>query len=194
MAPTALAWTKLATLTVLTCAQRHRASLSTNIPCIQHWRRTANDVAKKCAALRLASQCARSATTVKGGDTPWSISKLFLSHLALARAVGHGADIKNRITHLPRPGPGAGHQGQCCHCGRGADTRPLTVRVSPRIFASAADSALPPEQPFHRTFLAEPLVVGENELKAACASSAREGRVFLANGDRAYARGSDDFP
>ena len=204
MAPTALAWTKLATLTVLTvltCASAIAPVWAQTYPVSSTQRQTANDVAQKGVPLSELAANAPERYTVKGGDTLWSISKLFLkSPWRWPELWGMNmADIKN--PHRIYPGQVLVLERRdgvaTLRLEGAADTEPLTVRVSPRTrYASAADSALPTlNNRFIEPFLAEPLVVGENELKAAPRIvSAQEGRVFLANGDRAYARGSDDFP
>lgn len=201
MAPSTLAWTKLATLTVLTCASVIAPVWAQTQTVSSTQRQTANDVAQQGVPLSELAANAPERHTVKSGDTLWAISKLFLkSPWRWPELWGMNmADIKNPHRIYP---------GQVLVLERkdgmarlrmdgAADTEPPTVRVSPRTrYASVAEAALPTlNNRYIEPFLAEPLVVGESELKAAPRIvSAQEGRVFLAKGDRAYARGSDDFP
>lgn len=72
-----------------------------------------------------------------------------------------------------------------------------TVRLSPRVRTEALPGSPLPvlRSGVIEPFLAEPMVVDENAFAAAARIvSAREGRVLLTQGDRAYARGPAGMP
>lgn len=203
MASSVLAWTKLATVTVIACASAGTSVWAQQVPVSPAQRQTANDVAQKGIPLSELAANAPERYTVKSGDTLWAISKLYLkSPWRWPELWGMNmADIKN--PHRIYPGQVLvleTKDGRASLKVEGSGTEsaePLTVRVSPRTrYESVSDAALPTlNNRFIEPFLAEPLVVGEAELKAAPRIvSAQESRVLLAKGDRAYARGSSLFP
>jgi nucleoid-associated protein YgaU len=139
--------------------------------------------------------------TVKRGDTLWAISGLFLkSAWRWPELWGMNLDdIKN--PHLIYPGQKLylerknGRATLRTQPSAAGEVPTDTVRLSPRTrYESLASSALPTlKSHLIEPFLAEPVIVDENELKAAPRIvAAQEGRVMLTRGDRAYARGQGD--
>nr|WP_326535613.1 LysM peptidoglycan-binding domain-containing protein [Pseudorhodoferax sp.] len=173
-----------------------------NYPVTPTQRDTANQVAQRGVALAELAQNAPDSYTVKSGDTLWGISGLFLARpWRWPELWGMNLqDIRN--PHLIFPGQqlflhkDGGRATLSARSPVGADGL-ATVRVSPRVRASSlAESALPTLQPSAiEPFLTEALVVEENTLQNAPRIVAtREQRVMLAKGDRAYARGSAEYP
>lgn len=164
-------------------------------------RDTATQVAQGGVALSELAPSAPDSYTVKSGDTLWGISGLFLARpWRWPELWGMNLqDIRN--PHLIYPGQQLflHKQGDRALLSTRApgDAGLVTVRVSPRVRAtSLADSALPTLQPsIIEPFLTEALVVEEGALQGAPRIvAARDQRVMLAKGDRAYARGSAEFP
>lgn len=163
---------------------------------------TAKQVSQAGVPLSELAPNAPDSYTVKSGDTLWDISSLFLrSPWRWPELWGMNLeDIKN--PHLIYPGQrlvldkmnglatlrADSAQG-------GADGIP-TVRLSPRTRSEGLGSALTTLQSRAiEPFLAEPLIVEENELlSAARIVATQENRVMLSRGDRAYARGPSDAP
>jgi hypothetical protein len=165
----------------------------------------AAQVAQAGVPLSELSPNAPSHYTVKSGDTLWAISGLFLkSPWRWPELWGMNmADIKN--PHLIYPGQQLyletkdGRARLRVGAGPASDTPPVnTVRLSPRTRSeSLGDMALPTLNPsLIEPFLAEPVIVDESGLSAAprIVATAQEGRVLLARGDRAYARGPSATP
>jgi len=140
---------------------------------------------------------------VKGGDTLWAISRLFLkSPWRWPELWGMNlSEIKNPHRIYP---------GQRLELVRGNGTALLrvasasaqespvtTVKLSPRIRSSPLpDVALPTLNANSiEPFLTEPIIITEPEYaNAPRIVSAQEGRVLLTRGDRAYARGPNGAP
>ena len=172
-----------------------------NHPITPSQRDTATQVAQRGVPLSELAPSAPDSYTVKSGDTLWGISGLFLARpWRWPELWGMNLqDIRN--PHLIYPGQQLflhkdGDRARLSTRAPGADGL-ATVRVSPRVRStSLADSALPTLSPSAiEPFLTESLVVEENALQNAPRIVAtREQRVMLAKGDRAYARGSVEFP
>lgn len=174
-----------------------------NYPVTPQQRATAVQVAQMGVPLSELVANAPDAYTVKQGDTLWAISGVFLkSPWRWPELWGMNLDdIENphRIypgqpLYLERSGGRAllrmGQSGT-------GDVPTQTIKVSPRTrYESMADAAVPTlKNSLIEPFLAEPIVVDENELKSAPRIvAAQEGRVLLTRGDRAYARGQSDTP
>jgi nucleoid-associated protein YgaU len=201
MVKSTVAWAALASTLMATPAWAQK------FPITAEQRQTANQVAQKGVPLSELVANAPDRYTVKGGDTLWAISTLFLkSPWHWPELWGMNLDdIKN--PHLIYPGQmlvlerkdgAATLRVAGADQGSGVDEVPTnTVRVSPRTrYESLADAALPTLQShLIEAFLAEPVVVDEATLKMAPRIvSAQETRVLLTRGDRAYARGPSDAP
>nr|WP_186329768.1 LysM domain-containing protein [Variovorax boronicumulans] len=172
-----------------------------NLPVTPAQRDTATQVAQRGVALSELLPSAPDSYTVKSGDTLWGISGLFLARPWRWPELW-GMNLQEiRNPHLIYPGQQlflhrSGDRATLSLRAPGADGL-ATVRVSPRVRStSLADSALPTLSPSAiEPFLTESLVVEENTLQnAPRIVSTREQRVMLAKGDRAYARGSVEFP
>ena len=187
----------LATATALLAAPAR----AQNPPVTPAQRDTATQVAQRGVALSELAPNAPDSYTVKSGDTLWGISGLFLARPWRWPELW-GMNLQEiRNPHLIYPGQQlflhrSGDRATLSLRAPGTDGL-ATVRVSPRVRAtSLADSALPTLSPNAiEPFLTESLVVEENALQNAPRIVAtREQRVMLAKGDRAYARGSVEFP
>ncbi|WP_189686593.1 LysM peptidoglycan-binding domain-containing protein [Pseudorhodoferax aquiterrae] len=187
----------LAAATALLAAPAH----AQNLPVTPAQRGTATQVAQRGVALSELAPNAPDSYTVKSGDTLWGISGLFLARPWRWPELW-GMNLQEiRNPHLIYPGQQlflhrSGDRATLSLRAPGADGL-ATVRVSPRVRStSLADSALPTLSPSAiEPFLTESLVVEENTLQNAPRIVAtREQRVMLAKGDRAYARGSVEFP
>ena len=187
----------LAAATALLAAPAH----AQNLPVTPAQRDTATQVAQRGVALSELAPNAPDSYTVKSGDTLWGISGLFLARPWRWPELW-GMNLQEiRNPHLIYPGQQlflhrSGDRATLSLRAPGADGL-ATVRVSPRVRStSLADSALPTLSPSAiEPFLTESLVVEENTLQNAPRIVAtREQRVMLAKGDRAYARGSMEFP
>lgn len=172
-----------------------------NDPVTPAQRDTAAQVSQRGVALSELAPNAPDSYTVKSGDTLWAISGLFLARPWRWPELW-GMNLQEiRNPHLIFPGQQLflhknGDRATLGMRAPGSDGL-VTVRVSPRVRAtSLAGSALPTLQPSAiEPFLTESLVVEENTLQNAPRIVAtREQRVMLAKGDRAYARGSAEFP
>ncbi|MBT9507501.1 LysM peptidoglycan-binding domain-containing protein [Rhodoferax sp.] len=192
----------IATLAVFTGTLVANPVAAQNYPVTSGQKATAAQVAQAGVALSELAANAPDTYTVKRGDTLWAISGVFLKHpWRWPELWGMNLqDIQN--PHLIYPG-------QMLHLERkegratlrtkqsAADAPPTeTVKVSPRTrYESLASDALPTlKNHLIEPFLAEPVIVDENGLKSAprIVAAAQEGRVILARGDRAYARGQGD--
>ncbi len=186
-----------------------------NLPITPEQTSTARQVAAAGVPLSELAPGAPDSYVVKRGDTLWDISKVFLrSPWRWPELWGMNLDdIKN--PHLIYPGqvlylekrdgrarlvgsrsPDGGSTGD--GAGGAADTQAGSgvVRLSPRVRTGPALDPLTTLQTSAiEPFLAEPLIVEENELAAAPRIvSAGESRVVFARGDRVYARGPATAP
>jgi hypothetical protein len=162
-------------------------------------RSTAEQVAQAGVPLSELAPNAPDQYTVKRGDTLWAISGLFLkSPWRWPELWGMNLqEVQN--PHLIYPGQQLvlekldGRARLRVRGGEG-DDRPIeTVRVSPRVRIEPLPDggAIPTLRPNAiEPFLAEPLIVADEELKAAPRIvGVPENRVLITRGDRAYARG-----
>ncbi len=184
------------TWTTLACGLLAGPVLSQNFPITEQQRATANQVAQSGVALSELSPNAPQSYTVKSGDTLWDISGLFLKNAwRWPELWGMNlSDIKN--PHLIYPGQtlfldtSNGRARLSMRPGSGLPT----VRVSPRTrIENLAANALPTlRSDLIQAFLTQPLIVDEQGLNAAARIvAAKEDRVLLTRGDRAYARSAD---
>jgi hypothetical protein len=158
---------------------------------------TAQRVAQAGVALDELAPNAPDSYTVKGGDTLWAISGLFLKQPWRWPELW-GMNLNEiRNPHLIYPGQvltldkSSGRA--VLRAGDAAAGGIPTVKVSPRTrFETLADAAIP-TLPGHllEPFLAEPLLVDEAaHQRAPRLISADNERVLFAKGDRVYARAS----
>ncbi len=162
--------------------------------------KTANQVANDGIPLSELTPNAPDSHTVKRGDTLWAISKIFLkSPWRWPELWGMNmADIKN--PHLIYPGQTlyldkSNGRARLISQRGGAGAGGLeTIKLSPRSRSSnLPDPSIPTLQnSLIEPFLTEPIIVEESTLQAAPRFvAAQEGRVFISEGDRAYARSAD---
>ncbi|MEO7941099.1 MAG: LysM domain-containing protein [Burkholderiaceae bacterium] len=174
-----------------------------NYPITPTQRATATQVAQAGVPLSEIAANAPDSYLIKSGDTLWAISGMFLkSPWRWPELWGMNmSDIRN--PHLIYPGQRLvlernGGRAMLRLAGSGGDAIPTeTIRVSPRTRFEALDSgALPAiKASVIEPFLAEPIVVDAEGLSnAPRIVAAQEGRVLLARGDRAYARGQNGSP
>ena len=191
----------LAVVSTLACSLLMAGAQAQNLTVTPGQKATAEQVASAGVPLSELSPTAPDTYTVKSGDTLWAISGLFLtSPWRWPELWGMNmADIKN--PHRIFPGQQLfleKKNGRATLRTRSTsdDVNGIqTVRVSPRTrYESLADEVIPTlKSQFIEPFLAEPIVVDENGLKASPRIVAtQEGRVLLSRGDRAYARGPND--
>lgn len=203
--PMARSTLAIAALVAIAGAVTSTTALAQKYPITNAQRDTANQVAQKGVPLSELAADAPDSYTIKSGDTLWDISKLFLKNpWRWPELWGMNLnDIKN--PHLIYPGQRLKLErknGMATLRMGGGDTTTSTsdsgtVRVSPRTRIEALpDGALPTLRPsLIEAFLAEPIIVDEEGLRAAPRIvSAQENRVLLTRGDRAYARGQDGTP
>ncbi len=193
--------TSIASAAACLCAAQAALAQSAPIPAEQRYpvtpaqRATASQVAQAGVPLSELAPNAPDSYTVKGGDTLWDISGIFLrSQWRWPELWGMNLDdIKN--PHRIYPGQvlylikADGRARLSTRPGSGGD--PGTVKVSPRTrYESLSDNAIPPiSLRTIESFLTESLVVDEDTLnRAPRIVTAQEGRVLLSRGDRAYAR------
>ena len=195
-APTLLASIIMAALPML-AAQAATVKPLTVSPSQQ---KTATQVANDGIPLSELAPNAPDSHTVKRGDTLWAISKIFLkSPWRWPELWGMNmADIKN--PHLIYPGQTlyldkSNGRARLSSQRGGAGAGGLeTIKLSPRSRSSnLPDPSIPTLQnSLIEPFLTEPIIVEESTLQAAPRFvAAQEGRVFISEGDRAYARSAD---
>ena len=195
-APTLLASIMMAALPMM-AAQAATVKPLTVSPSQQ---KTANQVANDGIPLSELAPNAPDSHTVKRGDTLWAISKIFLkSPWRWPELWGMNmADIKN--PHLIYPGQtlyldkSNGRARLSSQRGGAGDGGLETIKLSPRSRSSnLPDPSIPTLQnSLIEPFLTEPIIVEESTLQAAPRFvAAQEGRVFISEGDRAYARSAD---
>jgi hypothetical protein len=188
-------------LAALTSVLLGTSAWAQHFPITASQRATAAQVAQAGVPLSELATNAPDNYTVARGDTLWGISGIFLTRAwRWPELWGMNLDdIKN--PHLIYPG-----QKLYLEKKNGRATlrttppadgeAPIeTVRLSPRVrYENAGNNALPTlKSHLIEPFLAEPVIVDENGLKAAARIvAAQEGRVLLTRGDRAYARGQGD--
>lgn len=172
------------------------AAQAQNFPIMPSQKATATQVAQTGVPLSDLAPNAPDSYTIKGGDTLWAISGLFLkSPWRWPELWGMNLeDIKN--PHRIYPGQQLvldKANGRATLRARQAGGPPTeAVRLSPRTrFESLADASIPTwDANAIDAFLAEPMIVDAAAFAVAPRIVAtQEGRVLLSRGDRAYARG-----
>lgn len=195
-----------------------------NLPISPEQNATAQKVAQAGVPLSELAPNAPDTYTIKPGDTLWAISKLFLRspwrwpelwgmnleeilnpHLIYPGQTLY-LDKRDGRARLSSTAPGtevpvaigAGEAGAPVAVSTGRDSASglETVRLSPRIRSEATSTPLTTLQTRDiEAFLAEPLIVEENELQTAPRIvAAGENRVIIGRGDRVYARGPVSAP
>lgn len=194
-----------------------------NLPISAEQSATAQKVAQAGVPLSELAPDAPDTYVIKSGDTLWAISKLYLRspwrwpelwgmnleevrnpHLIYPGQTLYldKRDGRARLTGTP-PGteasPAAATEGGApvaVSTGRDGASGIETVRLSPRVRSEPARSPLTTLQTRDiEAFLAEPLIVEENELLTAPRIvAAGENRVIIGRGDRVYARGPSSAP
>ena len=164
------------------------------LPVTPEWRDTASRVAQAGVALSDLAPNAPDSYTVKPGDTLWGISTLFLKN-AWRWPELWGMNLQQiRNPHLIYPGQmlvldKSSGRAQLRVASGG---EPGTVKLSPRVRASALDDGAIAAIPLHLIgpFLTEAAVFDSNELERAPRIVAtQEGRVMVSRGETAYVRG-----
>jgi hypothetical protein len=193
-APTLLASIIIAALPVMAA----NALTAKQLPITAAQQKTAAQVANDGVPLSELAPNAPDSYVVKRGDTLWAISRIFLkSPWRWPELWGmNKADIRN--PHLIYPGQTlyldkSNGRARLSSRRGGADGLE-TIKLSPRTRSSnLADPSIPTLQnSLIEPFLTEPIIVEETTLQAAPRFVAtQEGRVFLSEGDRAYARSAD---
>ncbi|WP_027017042.1 LysM peptidoglycan-binding domain-containing protein [Comamonas composti] len=162
-------------------------------------RATAQQVAQQGIPESELAPSAPDSYTVKQGDTLWGISGVFLRRpwrwpelwgMNLSSIANPHLIYPGQVLYLHKSN-GYARLSTSAHGDGGV------VRVSPRTRSeSLASAALPTLQPhLIEPFLAEPLVVDAETLQRAPRLIAMpDKRMLMANGDRAYARGTEDAP
>ena len=173
-----------------------------SLPITPLQRATAQQVAQQGVPLSALSDRAPESYTVQPGDTLWRISGLFLRQPWLWPELW-GMNLQAiRNPHLIYPGQvlyleRSGGYARLSTSSPGSSAGLETVKLSPRVRSeSLADLALPTLQ-MHliETFLSEPLVLSANTLHSAPRIiGSSEERVLWGQGDRVYARGSQNAP
>ncbi|MBP8018582.1 MAG: LysM peptidoglycan-binding domain-containing protein [Hylemonella sp.] len=176
-----------------------------NFPVTTAQKSTAQQVAQTGVALEDLAPGAPDSYTVKGGDTLWGISGLFLKTPWRWPELW-GMNINEvRNPHRIYPGQllvlekanGRARLRMGGVLGGEGDAPVDTIKVSPRTRSETlADAALPTlSNRYIEPFLSEPVIVDETALtKTPRIVATQEGRVLLSRGDRAYALGDSATP
>ncbi|WP_460486925.1 LysM peptidoglycan-binding domain-containing protein [Curvibacter fontanus] len=196
-----------------------------NLPISAEQSATAQKVSQAGVPLSELAPDAPDTYTIKSGDTLWAISKMYLRspwrwpelwgmnleeilnpHLIYPGQTLY-LDKRDGRARLSSTAPGT--EAAPAAVVAGAEEAPVavsggrdgasgieTVRLSPRIRSEVARSPLTTLQTRDiEAFLAEPLIVEENELQTAPRIvAAGENRVIIGRGDRVYARGPASAP
>jgi len=187
-----------------------------NLPITPQQSATAQKVAQAGVPLSELAPNAPDSYVVKRGDTLWGISKLFLRspwrwpelwgmnleeilnpHLIFPGQTLYLEKIDGRARLVNGRPSGDGTAALADPQGSASTSTEIgTVRLSPRVRQEPASNPLTTLQTSAiEPFLAEPLIVEENELTAAPRIvAAAESRVVMARGDRVYARGPATAP
>ena len=163
------------------------------LPVTPEWRDTASRVAQAGVALSDLAPNAPDSYTVKPGDTLWGISTLFLKN-AWRWPELWGMNLQQiRNPHLIYPGQVLELDKSNGRARlRVAGGEPGTVKLSPRVRASALDNGAIAAIPLNLIgpFLTEAVVFDTDELERAPRIVAtQEGRVMVSRGETAYVRG-----
>ncbi len=170
---------------------------TSRLPITPEWRDTANRVAQAGVPLSDLAPNAPDSHTVVPGDTLWGISSMFLkSAWRWPELWGMNLD-QIRNPHLIYPGQQLfleKRDGRATlRMGSAGDGAPSnTVRLSPRVRASALDNGAIAAIPLHLIgpFLNEAVIFNSDELdKAPRVVATQEGRVMVSRGETAYVRG-----
>ncbi|VWX59776.1 LysM domain-containing protein [Burkholderiales bacterium 8X] len=174
-----------------------------NYPITPQQRATAQQTAQTGVPLAELAPTAPDEYTVKPGDTLWAISRIFLRSpwrwpelwgMNLAEIQNPHRIYPGQMLFLDKTG---GRARLSTRRGGGADRSDGIIKLSPRVRSeSLSGMALPTLNPaLIEPFLSEPIVVDELTLATAPRIvAANDGRVLLARGDRAYARGDINSP
>lgn len=191
------------TLATLSACLIGTAAWGQNYPITPAQNATARQVAQAGVPLSELAPNAPDSYTVQRGDTLWAISSLFLrSPWRWPELWGMNLEAV-RNPHLIYPGQQLLLEKQngraTLRVAGGAHDAPAdltTVRLSPRVRTEQVSEALTTLRAGAiEPFLAEPVIVEENELATAARIVAtQENRVMLSRGDRAYARGPAGAP
>jgi nucleoid-associated protein YgaU len=191
-----------------------------NLPISSEQTATAQKVAQAGVPLSELAPDAPDTYVIKSGDTLWAISRMYLRspwrwpelwgmnieeilnpHLIYPGQTLYldKRDGRARLTGTPpgtETGTGVAEGGAAAGSSREGSGGIETVRLSPRIRSEAARTPLTTLQTRDiEAFLAEPLIVEENELQTAPRIvAAGENRVIIGRGDRVYARGPASAP
>ena len=176
-----------------------------NYPITPAQKSTAQQVAQTGVPLEDLAPNAPDSYTVKGGDTLWAISGMFLkTPWRWPELWGMNLnDVRN--PHRIYPGQllvleksnGRARLRMGGILGREGDAPIDTIKVSPRTrYETLAEAALPTlSNRYIEPFLSEPVIVDETALtKTPRIVATQEGRVLLSRGDRAYALGDTATP
>lgn len=172
-----------------------------HLPVTPQQRAAAQQVAQQGVPLSELAPNAPESYTVKRGDTLWGISGVFLQRAWRWPALW-GMNLESiRNPHLIYPGQvlyleksnGYARLRTAQSVGGEGDTVRLSPRTREETLQALALTTLPPH--LIEPFLAEPLIVAQDELQHAPRLIATtDERVLMAQGDRVYARGSVDAP
>ncbi len=193
--------TLLATLAAFVVLGIGTAASAQNYPVTPAQRATARQTAATGIPIGELVATAPDQYTVKSGDTLWAISRMYLkSPWRWPELWGMNmGEIRNphriypgQVLYLEKSG------GRARLTLRGSDPGfEPTVKLSPHVrIEPLSDLSLPTLNPnLIEPFLSEPIVVDADTLKTAPHIVAgNDGRVLLARGDRAYARGEAGAP
>lgn len=176
-------------------ASSEAAAAGPDFPITSQQRSTAQQVAQAGVPLSELAANAPDSYTVKGGDTLWDISSLFLkSPWKWPELWGMNLD-QIRNPHLIYPGQQlvlerSGDRARLKVAGGGAPTG--NDRLSPRVRDAGIGGGPLASVPikYIESFFNEAVILDSNELESAPRIVAsQEGRVLLGKGDRAYVRG-----
>jgi hypothetical protein len=177
-------------------------ALAQNYPITPQQRATAQQTAQTGIPISELAPNAPDEYTIKSGDTLWAISRLYLRSpwrwpelwgMNMGEINNPHRIFPGQVLYLDKTG-GRARLSTRRGLGGGDDQ---TVKLSPRTrYESLSGLALPTLNPsLIEPFLSEPIVVDQGTLLAAPRIVAgNDGRVLLARGDRAYARGEVNSP
>ena len=186
----------LSALALLVAGLAAPSAQAQNFPITPGQRATAEQVASKGVPISELAPNAPDIYVVKRGDTLWAISGIYLTRPWRWPELW-GMNLQQiRNPHLIYPGQKLYLEKKDGYARLRSDPATdddKTVRLSPRTrYSDLGDGALPTLPPhLIEPFLTEPLVVDEATLaNAARVVAARDDRVLISKGDRAYARGA----
>jgi len=167
----------------------------TRYPITQQQRSTADQVAQAGVPLSALAPTAPDVYTVKTGDTLWDISKIFLTSPWRWPELWGMNKQQVRNPHLIYPGQSLRlvRSGDRAMLVAGGD--PGVDKLSPKVRDIGSSSRAIASIPYKaiEPFLSRPAVISPDELaKYPRIIATPEGRVWVGNGDIAYARGIGD--